>query len=239
MPQRHNPYGSRDSRDSGKPYVSRGARGQDNPYAPRESRSYHARPRANTHRVAEHHGAAPHVGPNAPAQRDRNRDRSRDYRDRDHVSVTQSPYAADSRHDHAPQPRRHIPDPRREQAQQPGRPAALGSNAAKSAAYSRYGAGTRYATAQRDRSRGRLGTGKAQTGLRLPSLDVGGGSRSQALGNGIRNACRILTACLRHVRTSTTASADFTRNALDEIAGMCAVRHRIVCRHGNQIDFSV
>lgn len=184
MPQRHNPYGSRDSRDSGKPYVSRGARGQDNPYAPRESRSYHARPRANTHRVAEHHGAAPHVGPNVPAQRDRNRDRSRDYRDRDHVSVTQSPYAADSRHDHAPQPRRHIPDPRREQAQQPGRPAALGSNAAKSAAYSRYGAGTRYATAQRDRSRGRLGTGKAQTGLRLPSLDVGGGSRSQALGGG-------------------------------------------------------
>lgn len=172
MPQRHNPYGPRDSRDSG------------NPYASRESRSYHARPRANTHRVAEHHGAAPHVGPCAPVQRDCDRDRSRDYRDRDHVSVTQSPYAADSRHDHAPQPRRHIPDPRREQAQQPGRPAALGSNAAKSAAYSRYGAGTRYATAQRDRSRGRLGTGKAQTGLRLPSLDVGGGSRSQALGGG-------------------------------------------------------
>lgn len=172
MPQRHNPYGPRDSRDSG------------NPYASRESRSYHARPRANTHRVAEHHGAAPHVGPCAPVQRDCDRDRSRTYRDRDHVSAPQSPYAADSRHEHAPQPRRHISDPRREQAQQLGRPAALGSNAAKSAAYSRYGAGTRYATAQRDRSRGRLGTGKAQTGLRLPSLDVAGGSRSQALGGG-------------------------------------------------------
>lgn len=184
MPQRHNPYGPRDSRDSGNPYVPRIAHGQDNPYAPRESRSYHARPRANTHRVAEHHGAAPHVGPCAPAQRDCDRDRPHTYRDRDHVSAPQSPYTADSRHEHAPQPRRHIPDPRREQAQQPGRPAALGSNAAKSAAYSRYGAGTRYATAQRDRSRGRLGTGKAQAGLRLPSLDVGGGSRSQALGGG-------------------------------------------------------
>ena len=68
MPQRHNPNGPRDSRDSDNPYVPRGARGQDSPYAPRESRGYHARPRANTHRVAEHHGAAPHVGPYAPTQ---------------------------------------------------------------------------------------------------------------------------------------------------------------------------
>ena len=194
MAQLHNPYDPRDPRGQGNPYAPRG--GDANPYAPRDSRSYHDRPRSGGRPADARRNPYAEEGARQRASRERSRlrdpyTRGSDVRV-DSYAQGQRPSAANPRRSHEryddarpsrPQyPRRHVADPRREQGHQPARPAALGSNAAKSAAYSRYGAGTRYAGAPKGSSRSRLGSGKAPSGFRLPSLDVGGGTRNQALG---------------------------------------------------------
>ena len=44
-------------------------------------------------------------------------------------------------------------------------------------------------------------------------------------------SCRILTACLSHVRTTATAATYKSRNALDQIACMRALCHCFICSH--------
>ena len=52
-------------------------------------------------------------------------------------------------------------------------------------------------------------------------------------------SCRILTACLCHVRSSAATAADKCCDSFDQISCMCAFLHGCVCCHCDQIDFSV
>ena len=56
---------------------------------------------------------------------------------------------------------------------------------------------------------------------------------------GIRDPCRILAACLRHVRASAAATADTSGDAFHQVARMCALLHRPVCGSRHKADFAV